>query len=100
MSNQPRRHPTTDESDIWRALNAMRKNKRANNRESSAQCLRQAGVPFESKNGGAHLIVATPEQTIDFWPGTGLWLARGTGERRRGVKALLRCCKAAQEVSA
>lgn len=56
------------------------------NRPAAAQMLKQAGIPFESKNGGAHLIVAG---RYDFWPGTGLWQARGEATKQRGVRRLI-----------
>lgn len=63
--------------------------KRASNREQSAAILTRSGVIFESKNGGAHLIVLAGSKGIDFWPGTGLWIVRGEKNRRRGVRKLL-----------
>lgn len=48
--------------------------------------LTAAGVNFESKNIDAHLIVKMPGKTIDFWPGTGLWMVRGQPTRRYGVR--------------
>ena len=63
--------------------------RRANNRASSAERLAAAGVSFESKNDGAHLIVTAGVKRIDFWPGTGLWIVRGESKRRYGVDALL-----------
>lgn len=65
--------------------------KRAANRADSAALLTRAGVPFTSHNNGAHLIV-TIEATnrhIDFWPGTGLWMARRSEAKGRGVKSLI-----------
>jgi hypothetical protein len=83
--------------DYWRAvtpgMKERSKAKRANNREQSAELLRAAGVPFESKNSGAHLIV---DGRFDFWPGTGLWIERdGRGERKRnrGIRNLLKRVK-------
>lgn len=55
-------------------------------REDSARLLREAGIPFESRNAGAHLIVAG---RYDFWPGTGLWMCRGDHSKRRGVRKLI-----------
>lgn len=56
------------------------------NRYAAAQMLKQAGIPFESQNGGAHLIIAG---RYDFWPGTGLWQARGEATKQRGVRRLI-----------
>lgn len=43
-------------------------------------------VPFESKNGGEHLIVCN---RWDFWPRTGLAIERGTGKRTTDVNQLV-----------
>lgn len=51
----------------------------------AVRLLEQADIPFESKNG-AHLIVAG---RYDFWPGTGLWQARGEVTKQRGVRRLI-----------
>ncbi len=74
--------------DMYREIAEESRVKRAANRESSAQVLTDAGVEFVTKNFGAHLIVQTAIEYIDFWPGTGLWQVRG-GRRGRGVKQLL-----------
>lgn len=72
--------------------------KTAHNRTCSAEILRERGVSFESKNGGAHLIVRRGGRIIDFWPGTGLWIARGPAKKRgRGVFNLLRTLGAREQ---
>lgn len=68
--------------------------KRAANRATSADTLRGKGVCFSDHNNGAHLVItgvgATRlPNTIDFWPGTGLWMVRNTRTKRRGVAQLL-----------
>ena len=82
-----------DEGDYWRdvkpAMKERSAQKRANNREGSAHFLKEAGLSFESKNDGAHLIVRHYPLVIDFWPGTGLWQVRGKPFRRRGVRSLI-----------
>lgn len=60
--------------------------KRASNRVNSAHLLTAAGISFESRNNGAHLIVA---KRYDFWPGTGLWMVRGEKTKQRGVSKLI-----------
>lgn len=55
--------------------------RRKRNRTGSEEILADAGVEFESKSIGAdgtasHLIVTGVGVTIDFWPGTGLWIVR------------------------
>lgn len=85
-----------DEGDYWRDVKPLMKEesqrRRKRNREGSADLLKQNGVQFESKNGGAHLIVEGTKSTIDFWPGTGKFITRD-GKRGRGVKNLLKFCK-------
>jgi len=83
--------------DMADDFNAMREHsqvKRASNRISSAGLLEARGITFESKNGGAHLIVQHEGKVIDFWPGTGKWIARGSGKNAgcigRGVFPLLK----------
>lgn len=82
---------TTADDDMgafWRDVNAARQEKRATNREASPQALTTAGIAFESKNDGAHLIVAG---AWDFWPGTGLWIRRqGQKTEGRGVLNLIK----------
>lgn len=67
--------------EVFNAMRAASQAKRANNREHSAQQLREAGIAFTAHNGGAHLVVAGGR--FDTWPGTGLWKER-SGQRRRG----------------
>ncbi len=75
-----------DDAEMWKVHNERGKAKRAYNREASAQILIEAGVPFETKNSGSHLIIA---DTWNFWPGTGYWREiRGT-RNGRGVYSLL-----------
>jgi len=59
--------------------------KRANNRLWSADYLRQMNIPFVAKNNGAHLIVGTPPNVVDFWPGTGKYIFRERDIEGRGV---------------
>ena len=50
-----------DVGDFWRdikpAMIEESKQRRAHNRESSAELLSAKGIDFETKNNGAHLIV-------------------------------------------
>lgn len=64
--------------------------KRAQNREYSTEHLRKQGVEFTSHNNGAHLVVISGRQAIDFWPGTGKFITRSTGRKGRGVFNLLK----------
>lgn len=64
--------------------------RRAQNRETSAAILTERGIPFESKNGGAHLVVTIGSLVADFWPGTGKFITRGANSRTgRGVFRLI-----------
>lgn len=76
----------------WRDVKAASQEKRAGNRESSATILRNRGIPFESKNWDAHLIVKPQgsDEVIDFWPGTGRWIVRSTKHKGFGVFNLLK----------
>ena len=82
--------------DMWREIRLQRQEKRASNRESSAQMLLEHGIHFTSNNGGAHLIVQGPTCFIDFWPGTGKWIFRGSGKYQIGVRNLIGAIKRAQ----
>lgn len=63
--------------------------RRADNRENSADLLRQRGVAFEVKNDGAHLIVRHKGKVADLWPGTGKFRIRPGDKYQRGVFRLL-----------
>lgn len=87
-----------DMIDYFRDIKEVRRQKRAENRESSQALLCKAGVQFTSQNNEAHLIVTTDGgHAIDFWPGTGLWIMRGSTQRHRGVRKLIAFCKPKQE---
>lgn len=86
-------------AEMWADLAKHSQEKRANNRQSSAQLLKARGIAFESKNADAHLIVTAGSTLVDFWPGTGLWIERkGTG-KGRGVMRLLGFIKKQREVN-
>lgn len=84
----------SDMGDMFRDLRAHRQAKRANNRALGVKFLRERGYQFKTRNGGAHLIVAADGGwTVDFWPGTGKWIARadgGTTIHGRGIAHLMR----------
>jgi len=84
-----------DMGDVWRELNAQRQKKRADNRDASTRNLTAAGIAFETRNGGVHLIVHGAGLTVDFWPGTGLWVVRGMSKRCYGVRHLIKRLKQA-----
>jgi hypothetical protein len=74
----------------WAALKKEGKRRRANNRKRCPDRLTQANIRFDTRNEGAHLIVYADSGTIDYWPGTGLWIDRKTHRTGRGVKGLIR----------
>lgn len=78
-------------ADVKPAMKERSRQKRAENREQSARMLVEAGIQFQSKNDGAHLIVTGYKGHVyDFWPGTGLWRMRGSPRDHRGVRSLIR----------
>lgn len=79
-----------DMNDYFNDIKSASQVKRAVNRERSAQRLEDLGVTFSEHNNGAHLIIYGKLETIDFWPGTGLWRCRGGRQASgRGIEALL-----------
>jgi len=74
--------------DVKPEMQARSKDKRASNRDQSAQYLTMRGIPFTSNNHGAHLIVEGKDCYIDFWPGTGKWISRNK-EAGFGVRNLV-----------
>jgi hypothetical protein len=77
-----------DLGDLFRAHQAQRQAKKAQNREQSARIFQEKQIPFTSHNLGAHLIVEGPSCFIDYWPGTGKWISRD-GARGFGLRNLL-----------
>lgn len=76
-------------ADVFDVINIKSKQKRTSNRLHSAKMLQNAGVVFEVRNDGAHLIVECTEGLIDFWPGTGRWIVRKNGFKEYGVSKLI-----------
>jgi hypothetical protein len=71
--------------EVFQAMKRDKSERRQKNTESSTQILIDHAIPFESRNGGAHLIVVD----YDFWPSTGLFMHRKTKKRGRGVYKLI-----------
>ena len=86
-----------DTGDDWNEHKQARKEKRANNRDYSAEYLKARGIEFQSKNVGAHLVVQGKLCKIDFWPGTGLFIPRIHGTSGRGVRNLVKLCEVESE---
>lgn len=82
----------SDMGDDFNALRKFKQEKRASNRATSADLLTKAGIPYEVRNGGAHLILKVGDYFIDFWPGTGKWITRGYRftVTSRGVQKLIK----------
>lgn len=51
--------------------------------------LSEAGIKFDSRNNGQHLIVAGFDCFIDFWPSTDRWNTR-SGVKDRGLYKLIK----------
>lgn len=87
----------SDMGDAFRAMREDGKTKRAARRQQAARRLLVVGIAFESKNGGAHLIVGRGRD-FDFWPGTGKWCnRRASGDHGRGVESLIERVKRDQQ---
>lgn len=80
---------TSEMGEAFAALRKLKQAKRANNREASAEILRKAGVQFDARGDGVHLIITHRSNRYDFWPGTGLWKTF-SGIKGRGVGRLLK----------
>lgn len=75
-----------DLASVFRAHHDESKERRERNRLRGAAELERAGIAFESKNNGAHLIVL---HRLDYWPGTGAWKDRDLPHEGRGINALM-----------
>lgn len=82
----------SDEGEFWRDVREAGRQCRQRNRLYSPTILAERGIHFEVKNGGAHLIVTGRDCLIDFWPGTGKYIARD-GRKGRGVRNLMKLCE-------
>lgn len=79
--------------EIFQAMNEASKDRRAHNREQSAQLLKEKGIQFDDCNRGAHLIVYGTNHMVDFWPGTGKWIVRKMDRSGRGVLNLIKAIR-------
>jgi len=76
--------------ELFRLKEEKSKAKRASNRNSTPDLLRDRGISFTSHNSGAHIIIKHNERVFDLWPGTGKWIERaGNYASGRGVFRLL-----------
>ncbi|MDV7392234.1 hypothetical protein RZS08_12800 [Arthrospira platensis SPKY1] len=68
----------SDMIEDYKALKISASNERRLRRELAQRVLEaDADIAFSSHNQGAHLILVGKAASADFWPGTGLWHARG-----------------------
>lgn len=77
-------------TEMWRDVRHEQQAQRSTNRERGAFQLTSRGFKFESKNDGAHLVVKHGGRTVDYWPGPGKWIVRGSRRRGHGVFDLMR----------
>ena len=77
-----------EQFEMYAEMAKVSKTKRCNNRNESALYLERLSIPFVSHNYGVHLIIDSENGIIDFWPGTGKWIAR-SGAAGRGVRNLV-----------
>ncbi len=53
-----------------------RKKKRKSNREYSLGFLKRKNIPFVELNNGVHVRLVFDDETIDFYPSTGLYILK------------------------
>jgi len=82
------------DTEDWREHKHDRATKRHSNLIASTQIIKEAGITFEAKDYGQHLIIRNPFR-IDFWPTTGLW--KTSQSKGRGVRALIKFIEAHKE---
>ena len=80
-----------DMGDYFRDMKEASKTQRELNRNNALKVLQENDINFLTKNNGAHLIVSNSDNTeiIDYWPGTGKWISRGTCKKHHGLKELV-----------
>lgn len=75
-------------SEFYKSWGARKRKKKESNLSWSTDKLAKDGIVFDSKNGGAHLIISHNEKIYDFWPSTGKFLDRSSGKYGRGIRNL------------
>ena len=58
--------------------------KRKANREYGLEFLKRKNIPFVDLNNGVHVRLVFDDETIDFYPSTGLYILKD-GTRGRGI---------------
>lgn len=84
----------------WFDKQAAEMRLRAHRRKWAPVVLQHCGIPFVSKNNGAHLLVGVTENgaardyfhSLDYWPGTGRWMTRKSDKPSKGmgIRAMLK----------
>lgn len=82
-----------DWAEFTRQKREESKARRAGYRAHAANRLDELGIPYTSHNEGAHLVVRGNNGLIDYWPGTGKFIARN-GKKGRGLQGVLKLCSA------
>lgn len=67
-------------TEVYRALREWKKTEKQASLKSGREALEAAGVAFQVKNAGYHYVVSHEGRTVDYWPSTGRWRERVTGE--------------------
>jgi hypothetical protein len=100
----------SDYGDMWREHREYKQREKWEiyHKVQPEKKLDAAGIKYEVKNKGYHLVIKDLYKTIDFWPTTGVWIVRndtyknGCGElenkRGDGVKALIQYILESREV--
>lgn len=74
--------------DDFREMRARKKERHEINKERATAALIQAGIRFESKNDGEHLIIGGG--AYELWPSSTRWRARGERRIYLGVERLIK----------
>ena len=70
----------------------VQSDKRKANKEYNLAFLKLKDVPFVDLNSGAHVRLVFDDETIDFYPSTGLYILKD-GTRGRGIFNLWKLVK-------
>ena len=62
-------------------------------RKAGRERLRMAGIPYETKNYGIHVVIRSGRFVIDYWPNPGKWTVRGSMVYSRDEDEMIRVCK-------
>ena len=69
-----------------------RSEKRKANKEYGLEFLKRKNIPFVELNNGVHVRLVFDDETIDFYPSTGLYILKD-GTRGRGIFNLWKLVK-------